>query len=72
VRPGEFPALGSLNGLDGQAEVHDAGLAPAVDHDIRRLEITVDDPLLVGGGEPRTNLAGYLEGFLRRQPSDSF
>ena len=32
----------------GQAEVGDPELAPVIDHEVGRLDIAVDDPLLVG------------------------
>ncbi len=40
----------------GQAEIHDDRLASAVDHDVRRLEVAVDDAGLVGVVQARAIL----------------
>src|SRR6185503_1502002 len=40
----------------GEAEVGDPDLAAAVEHDVRRLQIAVDDAAVVRRGESRANL----------------
>ena len=55
----------------GQAEVGDAHLAPAVDHDVGRLQVAMQDPALVRGGESRADLSCELDGFVLRQPADA-
>src|ERR1035437_10136206 len=40
----------------GEAEIEDVHGSVGTDHDVRRLEIPVDEPLLVGGGEYRAHL----------------
>ena len=63
-RPDHHVAAGDAFGADqaGDPEIHDPGVAISVDHDVRGLEIAVDDPQPVGLGEPLGNLAGHPEG----------
>ena len=55
-----------------ETEVHDADLARRVQHDVRRLEIAVDDAALVGGGETRGKLPRQLERPVFRKAADAF
>ena len=50
-----------LCGNDGDTEVHDADLTLAVDHDVVRLEIAMDDTSRVRGRQPRGELARDLD-----------
>ena len=50
----------------GQAEVGDPDLAAAVEHDVRRLEIAMDDAAIVRRGEAGADLPRDLE---RRDPA---
>ncbi|MBP1768180.1 MAG: hypothetical protein H6P98_2295 [Candidatus Aminicenantes bacterium] len=59
--PGERP---------GDAEVHDPGVAVAVDHDVLGLEVAMDDTLAVGFGQPFRDLAGDGDGFVDGQPAE--
>jgi hypothetical protein len=55
----------------GETEVHDAHLAGAVEHDVRRLQIPVQDAALVRRGEPRADLARDLEPLVFGKPADA-
>ena len=55
---------------DRQPEVHDPRPAPAVHHDVRGLEIPVQDAALVGRGEAGAELARDLERLGLREPAD--
>jgi hypothetical protein len=68
-------ALAGRRALDcgrppSQTEVGDPRAPAAVDHHVRRLEVPVNDPLLVGRGEPGADLPRELRGLLTRQPAD--
>ncbi len=54
-----------------QAEVGEADLAGAVEHDVRGLEIAVDDVALVRGGEAGADLPRDLERALLGESSDA-
>jgi hypothetical protein len=54
----------------GQAEIGDAGAAAAVDHHVGGLEVAVEHPAIVGGGEAGADLAGDLHGAVSREASD--
>ena len=60
ARPGRRPQL-------GEPEVHDLRDTVLADHDVLRLDVPVDDPLLVGGGEPVGDLDADLGGAVERQ-----
>lgn len=51
------------------AEVGDAHAALAVDQHVRRLEVAMDEPGVVGGQEPATGLDERVEDLLRRSRS---
>src|SRR5262249_61076075 len=55
----------------GQAEIRDPDLAAAVEHDVRGLEIAVDDAPVVRGGKPRADLAGQLDRAVLRESADA-
>ncbi|HEV7428635.1 MAG TPA: hypothetical protein VGQ46_19945 [Thermoanaerobaculia bacterium] len=55
----------------GEAEVGDARLAAAVDHDVGRLEIAMQDPFRVRGGEAGGKSARDLDGLVMREPADA-
>ena len=63
-RPDEGPAVGDALGLGGagDAEIHDPGAALAVDHDVGRLEVPVDDPQPVGLRQAVADLSGDRQG----------
>jgi hypothetical protein len=48
-------------GLFGEAEVEDLDPAVVAEEEVRRLDVAVDDPLLVGGGEAARDLRAELE-----------
>jgi hypothetical protein len=54
----------------GEPEVGDAQLAPAVEHQIRRLQIAVEDSAIVRGREPGTELPREIERLVGRQATD--
>ena len=54
----------------GQAEVHHAHSAGAVEHDVGRLQIAMDDAALMGGGESRAQLARDVGGFVFRESAN--
>ena len=60
-------------GLDrtGDAEVHDPGVAVAVDHDVLRLEVAMDDAEAVGFGQAFADLAGEADRLADRQAARS-
>ena len=60
-----------IAGLHGEAEVHDADAAPTIEHDVRRFEIAMQDPMFVGGGKTGAQLAGDVVGLLRGQAPDA-
>ena len=60
-----------FTGDAGEAEVGDADLAAAVEHDVRRLEIAMDDAALVRGGESGADLPRDLERAIFREAADA-
>ncbi len=63
-RADDDPRPGHAAGVErpGDAEVHDLGVALAVDHDVLGLEVAVDDAEAVGLDEALEDLAGQVEG----------
>ena len=55
----------------GEAEIRDQHVAAAVEHDVGRLQIAVQHPLVVRGREAGAELARYFEGFVRGQTADA-
>ena len=55
----------------GEAEVGDPDLAAAVEHDVRRLEIAMDDAAIVRGGEPGADLPRELDRAVLREAADA-
>src|SRR5439155_7913608 len=51
-------------------EVRDAGSTPAVEHDVGRLQVAVNDPLNVRGREPGRDLTCEVEGLLLWKAAD--
>ena len=51
----------------GEPEIENLHAAVAGDEDVLRLQIAVDDPLLVRGGETVRDLDGVLDGLAHRQ-----
>ena len=54
-----------------EAEIGDADPAGAVEHDVRRLEVAVDDAAVVRGGEARADLARQLDRAVLRKAADA-
>src|SRR5258707_1000615 len=52
------------------AEVGDADVAVAVDHDVRRLQVTMQHTALVRRGDAGAQLARELDRLVLRNPSD--
>jgi hypothetical protein len=59
-----------LGGDAGEAEVHDDDPAGAVEHDVRRLEVAVDDTAGVRGHQPGAQRVRHLHALVLRQPPD--
>jgi hypothetical protein len=69
---GEGGGVGVVRGrerrpLPGEAEVEDLGVAVFGEEDVLGLEVAMDDPLVVSGGEAVGDLAGDLEGAPERK-----
>ena len=58
-------------GASSQPEVGQPHAPPAVDHDVGRLEIAVEHPLVVGSGQPGAQLPRHLGRLVRRQAADA-
>ncbi len=56
--------------VEGEAEVHQDRAARAVDHDVARLEVAVDDPALVDGLEAGAHLPAEGDGLPGREVAD--
>ena len=71
TRMGEQGRLGLNRGARlgqlGEAEVEDLDAAVARDEDVVRLQVAVDDALLVRGGQAPGDLAGVVDGLPMRQ-----
>ena len=70
-RPRAHVLLAERLGEAGQAEVGDAHVALAVEHEVRGLEVPVQHALLVRGGEPGAELSRDVEGLVGRQTADA-
>ena len=55
----------------GEAEIGEQHLAARVEHDVGRLQIAMQDALLVRGREPGAQLAGDLERLVGGKPPDA-
>ena len=55
----------------GQPEVHDADLTVGVDHDVRGLEVAVQNAFRMGSRKARAELPRDLDPFVDRQPADA-
>ncbi len=61
----------STSVASSQPEVGQPHAPPAVDHDVGRLEIAVEHPLVVGRGQSRAQLPRHLSRLVRRQATDA-
>jgi hypothetical protein len=66
--PGGLGDLGAARHFR-EAEIHDLDLARRRHHDVRALDIAVDDPAFVRGLETLRDLRGHVERFLRTEGS---
>ena len=60
-----------MTGDSSESEVGDTRLSPTVNHDVRRLQIPVEDAAIVCRGEPGSELTSDVDGFLLRKTPDS-
>ena len=56
------PGIAARDVVAGEAEVEDLDVAVLRQEDVLGLDVAVDDPLLVGRGEPLGDLPGDVEG----------
>src|SRR4029079_1175394 len=68
-RAGERRA--AVGGRGGDPEVGDADVAVAVEHDVGRLEVAVNDAALVRGGDAGAQLAGDVDRLVRREDAEA-
>src|SRR6185369_389499 len=68
-RSGDFAWTAFLR-RRGEAEVRDPDPARAVEHDVRGLEVAMENPFLVRGAQPGAELARHVQGLGVRKPSD--
>ena len=54
-----------------QPEVHNHGLAAAVDHDVGWFQVAMQDAFFVRGGETGADLPRDFDGLIHRQPADA-
>lgn len=59
--------LGGEDDELGEAEIQDLDVPVAGKEDVRRLEVAMDHPLVVGGAEPASDLDGVVYGLAGRQ-----
>ena len=64
-----LPANGLRSGRE--PKVRDPGPAPAVEHDVGRLEVPVNDALNMSGRQPRTDLPRQVECLLLRETTNA-
>ncbi len=69
--PARTSAPSQLRSQAGEPEVGDPRPAAPVDHHVGRLEVAVQDALLVGGRQPRAELARDLHRLVLGQPADA-
>jgi hypothetical protein len=69
-RAGTHVVARELRRESGQAEVGETDLPLAVEHDVRGLEVAVEDALLVCRGEPRRHLPRDVQGLVLRETPD--
>ncbi len=70
-RPGCPPCIGDVVGQPRDAEIHDQRLSFGVDHDVRRLQITMNDAFRMRRHEARHDVARDLERSRDGKPSVS-
>src|SRR5579863_8121728 len=54
-----------------EAEIRDAHTTASIQHDVRGLQVTMYDSVLVCGSETSAQLLSNFEGFVRWQPADA-
>ena len=59
-----------FSGQPGESEIGEEHLAAAIQHDVRGLQVAVEDALLVRGGEPGAEFARDFEGLIGGQPAN--
>jgi hypothetical protein len=69
--PLTVPSLDSSLRHAREPEVGDPDAPAPVDHDVRRLEIAVDDPALVRGREPEADLPRDLDRLVARRTAQT-
>ena len=62
---------GDFVGQRGQAEIGDHHVAAAVEHDVGRFQIAMQNTFGVRGGQARAQLARDFDGFVGRQAADA-
>ena len=70
-RPGVPARMSSTAPIAGEAEVHDAHLARAVEHHVRRLQVAMEDAPLVRRGEAGAELTRDLGGLVLGKSADA-
>src|SRR5215211_9059594 len=71
VRRSASNPIDRIAALHREAKIHDADAAPTIEHDVRRFEVAMKDPMFVGGSKTGAQLTGHVVSLLRRQAPDT-